>query len=173
MALKHHAAPRFFWIWKPPEKCAPRRPPSAARFASRPRTNANPNFSAQPALVLSACSGPGGQIGASQPRNVVGEGLGLVGHSQASRNRLGLAFRLPVFHLPSRARRPKVAQPARRRPAQPKKALPGRFAPDCGASTTLWVPPLGLAQDFVVWGIQCPWGASLWLLSTGSAGGLG
>ena len=42
MALKHHAAPQFFWISKPPSEGAPRRPPAATRSATRPRTGESP-----------------------------------------------------------------------------------------------------------------------------------
>ena len=56
MALKHHAAPQFFWILGPPAGIVPRRPPAAGRFASRPRTDASPIFSttaapAQPTVI--------------------------------------------------------------------------------------------------------------------------
>ena len=43
MALKHHAAPQFFWILNPPGEGAPRRHPAAARFATRPRTSESPS----------------------------------------------------------------------------------------------------------------------------------
>ena len=37
MALKHHAAPQFFWSLDPPREGAPRRAPAVSRFAAQPR----------------------------------------------------------------------------------------------------------------------------------------
>ena len=62
--------------------------------------------------MLSACSGPGGQIGASQPWNVVGEGLGRVEHSHTEspgitqRLLLRVGGALPMFRTPA-PRRPR------------------------------------------------------------------
>ena len=72
-------------------------------------------------------------IGASQPRNVVGEGLGWVERShpkspnithRTTRRRFSECT-LPMFHTPRRARRPKQHQPAPRRPTQRRKGRPG------------------------------------------------
>ena len=86
--------------------------------------------------MLSACSGPGGQNGAGKPRNMVREGLGWVEHSHTESSKPAPA---PIFNTTPgcvermfRARRPKAAQPA---PRKPKKALPGRFTPNCGERT--------------------------------------
>ena len=57
MALKHHAAPEFFRILRPPGEGAPRRPPSAARFASGPRTGATLDFKHRPRLCLAPVPG--------------------------------------------------------------------------------------------------------------------
>ena len=79
------------------------------------------------------------QIGASQPRNVVGEGLGWVEHSHPKSPNITEPHRLhfsgctlPMFRTPRRARRPKQHQPAPRRPAHGQKGFAGPF------HTKLW-----------------------------------
>ena len=73
-------------------------------------------------------------------------------HHGTTRRRFS-ACTLPMFHTPRRARRPKQHQPAPTRAA--KKALPGRFIPNCGESTISAGRPLGLAHEFCGWGVQC------------------
>ena len=139
MALKHHAAPQFFWIWKPPGEGAPPTPLGGRRFCHSTTHGCNPRFSTQAPPALSGCSGPGGQNGASQPRNVVGEGLGWVEHSHPKSPNIIEPHRLhfsgctlPMFHTPRRARRPNQHQPAPRRPTQGRKSFAGPF------HTKLW-----------------------------------
>ena len=138
----------FFLILNLFREGAPRRPLSAARFASRPRAGES---------LISGCALPTfrarfGQIGPSlsnQCRQAPERGRG--GFRMGRTQPHGIAG---------------VTEPSG--PRFSGCVLCFTYLPG-----PLWVRPLGLAQDFVVWGIQCPWGASLWLLSTGSAGRVG
>ena len=101
-------------------------------------------------------------IGASQPRNVVGEGLGWVERSHPKSpnitERLGADFRnalcLCFTHLAGPVGQNSTSQP-REGPRNAEKAVPGRFAPNCGEGTISAVRSLGLAQDFCGRGVQC------------------
>ena len=103
------------------------------------------------------------QIGASQPRNVVGEGLGWVEHSHPKSPNITEPHRLHfsgcisayLFRTPRRALRPKAARPVREGPRMVQKALPGRFTPNCGDSTISVGRSLGLAHDCGGRGVQC------------------
>ena len=104
-----------------PQRCVPLigpgptarvRPGADHRSSSRTRwafRHASSKFDIP--LVLSS-SGPGGQIGASQPWNVVGEGLGWVEHSHTEspgitqRLLLRVGGALPMFRTPA-PRRPR------------------------------------------------------------------
>ena len=62
----------FEAAWRGCAPTAPERRP----FCEPTTRRCEPRFSTQPPPVLSGISGPGGQIGAGKPRNVVREGLG-------------------------------------------------------------------------------------------------
>ena len=101
------------------------------------------------------------QNGAGQPRNVVREGLGWVEPSHAEspgntvrRNPPIFSAALPMFHPACRARRPKAAQPG---PHNAEKAVPGRFAPNCGEGTISVGRSLGFGSRF-----QWP-GRAVWI----------
>ena len=90
MALKHHAAPQFFWILG--RDGAPTAP--GGRPFCEPTTHGcEPDFQHNPRLCLNPMLGESPlacRIGASQPRNVVGEGLGWVEHSHTESPGMGL-----------------------------------------------------------------------------------
>ena len=90
---------------------------------------------------------------------MVREGLGWVEHSHMEspdntvrRNPPIFGAALPMFHSACRARRPKAAQPG---PRNAEKAVPGRFAPNCGEGTISVGRSLGLAHEFRGWRVQC------------------
>ena len=90
---------------------------------------------------------------------MVREGLGWVepSHTQllrttVSRNPPIFSAALPMFHSACRVRPPKAAQPG---PRNAEKAVPGRFAPNCGEDTISVGLSLGLAQGFCGPGVQC------------------
>ena len=90
---------------------------------------------------------------------MVREGLGWVepSHTESPRTTLRrnppiFGATLPMFHSACRARRPKAAQPG---PRNAEKAVPGRFAPNCGEGTISVGRLLGLAQGFSGRGVQC------------------
>ena len=76
--------PKFFLILKLVGEGAPRRPPAAGRFCEPTTPRSISDFGLPPAWVLSTVLAESHlpcRIGASQPRNVVGEVLGWVEHS--------------------------------------------------------------------------------------------
>ena len=165
MALKHHAAPQFFWISKPAGEGAPRQPPRRPAVLRPEHTPAKVRFPSVPCLgfgTIPTDSRLPCQIGASQPRNVVGEGLGWVEHSHPKSpnitERLGADFRhalcLCFTHLAGPVGQNSTSQP-REGTRAAKKALPGRFTPNCGETTISVGGSLGLAHDCGGRGVQC------------------
>ena len=83
-------------------------------------------------------------MGRTQPHGIAGR------HSAAQPSDFWCS---PPYVSPSLpARRPKAAQPG---PRNAEKAVPGRFAPNCGEGTISAGRSLGLAQDFCGRGVQC------------------
>jgi len=164
MDPKHHAAPQFFQVPGPPGEGAPRGPPAADRFATRPRKGPSPISNCALLRFLHNF----GVLGCSLS-NLVQQawergpwGLGWVEHSHTESlgitEPLRLDFRgapcLCFTHLAGPASQKRPSQP-RQGPREAKNALPGRFPQNCGESTISVGRFLGLAQDFCGRGLQC------------------
>ena len=130
MALKHHAAPQFFWSLDSPREGAPRRAPAVSRFAARARIGETSSFECsqpRPGARFLAGSRRPCQNGAGQPRNGVREGLGWVEPSRTESRGTTVPRNPPIFGatlhvsliLPGPPAKSSTARPAQRRKGRP------------------------------------------------------